>query len=120
MLNEVKRLLVVADELPDGILETLQQVLPHAEIVCLSFAQVQLPGGFDAAIVLTAPKQSPYPTAYRCYLAGIPIRVGQSIEFGGGVLSHCIQPIETDDVTAHHLHLLRSIKLVENFLTLTN
>jgi ADP-heptose:LPS heptosyltransferase len=42
---------------------------------------------FDVALVLTAPGQSPYPAAYACYLAGIPVRLGQSKEFGGGVLS---------------------------------
>ncbi|NJL22052.1 MAG: hypothetical protein HC895_16540 [Leptolyngbyaceae cyanobacterium SM1_3_5] len=102
MFSEVKRLLVVVNELPAVILTELQAALPQAEITCLPFAKVEFPGGFDGAIVLTAPMQSPYPAAYRCYLAGIPIRVGQSIEFGGGVLSHCIEPIETDDLITHH------------------
>ncbi len=54
---------------------------------------------FDAAIVFSNDR-SPYPIAYLCYLAGIPIRIGRSIEFGGGVLSHCLsewdaaQPLE--------------------------
>lgn len=118
MLNKVKRLLIVADDLPAAILTELQAALPQAEITCLLLAEVEFPSGFEAAIVLTAPRQSPYPVAYRCYLAGIPIRIGQSIEFGGGVLSHCISPIETDDITAHHLHLLRSIGLVEHTFSL--
>jgi ADP-heptose:LPS heptosyltransferase len=42
---------------------------------------------FDAAVICTHPGESPYPLAYICYLAGIPIRIGQSQEFGGGVLS---------------------------------
>lgn len=42
---------------------------------------------FDAAIIFTKPGESPYPLAYICYLAGIPIRLGQSQEFGGSVLS---------------------------------
>ncbi|NEQ24377.1 MAG: hypothetical protein F6K28_35725 [Microcoleus sp. SIO2G3] len=119
MFKQVRRLLVVADDLPDAILAILKRSLPNAEIVRLSFAQVEFPSDFEAAIVLTAPGQSPYPAAYRCYLAGIPIRVGQSIEFGGGVLSQCVKPIETDDPIAHHLHLLRSIGLFE-LLTLAN
>ena len=45
---------------------------------------------FDAAIILTQSGQSPYAAAYLCYLAGIPIRVGQSCEFGGSVLSHVL------------------------------
>jgi len=42
---------------------------------------------FDAAIILTNNDESPYPFAYLAYLAGIPIRIGRSREFGGGVLS---------------------------------
>lgn len=45
---------------------------------------------FAAAIILTAPGQSPYTLGYLCYLAGIPIRVGRSREFGGQVLTHCL------------------------------
>ena len=43
--------------------------------------------GFEAAIILTTNNESPYPFAYLAYLAGIPIRVGRSREFGGSVLS---------------------------------
>jgi ADP-heptose:LPS heptosyltransferase len=46
---------------------------------------------FDAAIICTNPGESPYPLAYICYLAGIPIRIGHSEEFGGGVLSQWIK-----------------------------
>jgi ADP-heptose:LPS heptosyltransferase len=48
-------------------------------------------GAFDAAIIFTNPGESPYPLAYICYLAGIPIRIGQSQEFGGGVLSEWVK-----------------------------
>lgn len=64
---------------------------------------------FNASIVLTTPRQSPFSLAYLCYLAGIPVRLGQSQEFGGGVLSHCIQPpLEAVSVIDYNLHLLRS------------
>lgn len=67
---------------------------------------------FDAAIILTDSSQSPYALAYLCYLAGIPIRVGQSREFGGSVLSACISPpLENVSSQAYHLHLLKSIGL---------
>ncbi|HEY9697790.1 MAG TPA: hypothetical protein V6D10_11035 [Trichocoleus sp.] len=67
---------------------------------------------FDAAIIFTAPGQSPYSMAYCCYLAGIPIRCGQSSEFGGGVLSHQVQPpCDTVQAIDYHLHLLRSLGL---------
>lgn len=65
---------------------------------------------FDAAIIFTEPKQSPYSLAYLCYLAKIPIRLGQSLEFGGGVLSTWIKPpIEPVSLVEYHLHLLQSI-----------
>lgn len=44
-------------------------------------------GDFDAAVIFTSFSQSPFPPAYACYLAGIPIRLGQSKEFGGSLLS---------------------------------
>ena len=45
-------------------------------------------GAFDAALIFTSFSQSPQPPAYALYLAGVPVRVGTSKEFGGGVLSH--------------------------------
>ncbi|MGV8083781.1 MAG: glycosyltransferase family 9 protein [Coriobacteriia bacterium] len=47
---------------------------------------------FDAAVIFTSFSQSPYPAAFVCYAAGIPVRVGQSKEFGGGVLTHWTMP----------------------------
>lgn len=65
---------------------------------------------FDAALIFTSFSQSPYPPAYACYLAGIPIRVGQSKEFGGSVLSRWVRPLP-DGVhqVDRNLHLLESI-----------
>ncbi|MFB2879381.1 glycosyltransferase family 9 protein [Floridanema aerugineum] len=48
---------------------------------------------FDAALIFTSFSQSPYPPAYICYLAGIPLRIGQSKEFGGSVLSQWVKPL---------------------------
>lgn len=64
----------------------------------------------DAAVILTAKGRSPYTWAYRCYLAGVSIRVGQSLEFGGRVLSHCIAP--SDASFDPHLHLLQACGLI--------
>lgn len=65
---------------------------------------------FDAAVILTTPAQSPYSLAYLCYLAHIPIRLGQSQEFGGGVLSDCIHPAsETSAIADYNQHLLQSV-----------
>ncbi len=43
--------------------------------------------GFDGAIVFTSFSQTPHGAAYACYLAGIPLRLGESKEFGGSLLT---------------------------------
>lgn len=42
---------------------------------------------FDAAIIFTSFSQTPHTPGYVCYLAGIPLRAGESKEFGGSTLS---------------------------------
>jgi hypothetical protein len=70
-------------------------------------------GEFDAAILFTAPGRSPFAMGYLCYLAGIPIRIGQSQEFGGGVLTRCVAPpVEKVSPSDYQLHLIRSSGLV--------
>ncbi|HEY9763040.1 MAG TPA: hypothetical protein V6D07_10985 [Trichocoleus sp.] len=63
---------------------------------------------FDAALLLTPPAQSPYTLAYLCYLARIPVRIGQSLEFGGRLLSHWYLPPDDGEAVNPHLHLLKS------------
>ena len=64
---------------------------------------------FDAAVIFTNALESPYPLAYICYLAGIPIRIGQSQEFGGGLLSEWVKPQPKEQSTIdQHLFLLES------------
>ncbi|GAA4777113.1 glycosyltransferase family 9 protein [Actinomycetospora chlora] len=46
--------------------------------------------GYDAAVVLTSFSQSPWPAAEVARRAGIPVRVGTSKEFGGGLLTHWV------------------------------
>lgn len=68
---------------------------------------------FDAALIFTEPLRSPYAAAYLCYLAGISVRVGQSQEFGGAVLTTCVTPpLEPVSSEAYHLHLLQSSGLL--------
>ncbi|MDP9364509.1 MAG: glycosyltransferase family 9 protein, partial [Chloroflexota bacterium] len=43
--------------------------------------------GFDAAMIFTSFSQTPHVPGYVCYLAGIPLRAGESKEFGGATLS---------------------------------
>ncbi len=67
---------------------------------------------FDAAVIFNNSFQSPYPLAYLCYLAGIPIRLGQSKEFGGSVLSHWVKPPPDEtQLVDRNLFLLESIGL---------
>jgi hypothetical protein len=63
----------------------------------------------DAAVILTSAGQSPYSAAYLCYLAGIPVRIGRSLEFGGGVLTHWVKTLPEKDPVDRHLSLLRLI-----------
>lgn len=64
---------------------------------------------FDAAVIFTSFSQSPYPPAYICYLAGIPLRLGQSKEFGGSLLTQWVRPLP-DEVhqVERNLFLLES------------
>ena len=64
---------------------------------------------FDAAICFTSFSQSPQSPGYVCYLAGIPLRAGESKEFGGGVLT-----TELRGITAEEEHQAeRNLRLVE-------
>jgi len=42
---------------------------------------------FDAALIFTSFSQTPHVPGYVCYLAGIPLRAGESKEFGGSILT---------------------------------
>ncbi len=63
---------------------------------------------FDAALIFTSFSQTPHAPGYVCYLAGIPLRAGESKEFGGAVLSSEIKgaPDELHQVE-------RNLRLVE-------
>jgi ADP-heptose:LPS heptosyltransferase len=64
---------------------------------------------FEYAFIFTSFTQSPYPPAYACYLAGIPFRIGLSVEFGGVILSHWGKPPE---ISSHQVDRnLRVIRL---------
>lgn len=74
------------------------------------FIQQLAAGDYDAAFIFTSFSQSPYPPAYACYVAGIPLRVGQSKEFGGSVLSHPVPPHpDAGHQVDRNLHLLASV-----------
>ncbi len=67
-------------------------------------------GAFDLALAFTSWAQSPWPAAYACYLAGVPVRAGESKEFGGSLLTHAAEPLGDE---AHqvdrNLHLLEAL-----------
>jgi ADP-heptose:LPS heptosyltransferase len=66
-------------------------------------------GSYDAAIILTSFKQTPHPAGYACYLASIPLRLGESKEWGGGVLTDEAPPAPDE------LHQVeRNLRLIEH------
>lgn len=63
---------------------------------------------FDAALVFTSFSQTPHVPGYVCYLAGIPLRAGESKEFGGNTLTATLSGAPDD------LHQVeRNLRLVE-------
>jgi ADP-heptose:LPS heptosyltransferase len=66
-------------------------------------------GSYDAAIILTSFKQTPHAAGYACYLAGIPLRLGESKEWGGSVLSH-----EAPSVPDELHQVERNLRLIEH------
>ncbi|GAP97671.1 hypothetical protein [Leptolyngbya sp. NIES-2104] len=85
-------------------LKDINQVLVHCAIAqtglsdvperLLNLIELLKAEQFASAIVLPDENRSPYPFAYACYLAEIPVRLGVSCEFGGGVLSECGASVE--------------------------
>jgi ADP-heptose:LPS heptosyltransferase len=64
--------------------------------------------GFDGAIIFTSFKQDPHVPGYVAYLAGIPLRAGQSKEFAGATLTH-----EFPSLPDHVHQVERNLSLVE-------
>ena len=66
----------------------------------------------DAAIIFTSFSQSPHPAGFLCYLAGIPLRIGESKELGSGVLTTEVvaAPDETHQVE-RNLRLIEAVGL---------
>ena len=65
---------------------------------------------FDAAVIFTSFSQSPHAAGYACYLAGIPLRLGEPKDFGGGVLSDA--PAAPSPLEVHQVE--RNLRLVES------
>ncbi len=64
---------------------------------------------FDAALIFTSFSQTPHVAGYVCYLAGIPLRAGESKEFGGSTLTTELRSAPDE------LHQVeRNLRLVEH------
>lgn len=64
---------------------------------------------FDGVIIFTSFSQSPHPAALVCYLAGIPLRLGESKQDGLGILTDSVEPAPDE------LHQVeRNLRLIES------
>ena len=73
------------------------------------FIQILQALRFDAAIIFTSFSQTPHVAAYACYLAGIPLRLGEPKDFGGSVLTDT--PPSPSPFETHQAE--RNLRLVE-------
>jgi ADP-heptose:LPS heptosyltransferase len=70
--------------------------------------------GFSMAMIFTGFSESPWPSAYACYLAGIPNRIGFAKEVDGSALSHVLPPPADDfHQVDRNLNLLEVIGIYE-------
>ena len=66
--------------------------------------------GFDAAVIFTVYSQSPLPSAFLCYLAGIPIRLAHCHENPYQLLTHWVPDPEPHTLIRHEVR--RQLDLV--------
>ena len=68
---------------------------------------------FDAALIFTSFSQTPHVPGYVCYLAGIPLRAGESKEFGGAALTTDLKGApDAMHQTERNLRLVESLGFV--------
>jgi lipopolysaccharide heptosyltransferase II len=65
---------------------------------------------FDAAIIFTVYSQNPLPSAFLCYMAGIPLRLAHCHENPYQLLTHWIKDPEPEQLTRHEVR--RQLDLV--------
>ncbi|MES1024646.1 lipopolysaccharide heptosyltransferase II [Gloeocapsa sp. BRSZ] len=65
---------------------------------------------FDAAVIFTVYSQSPLPTAFLCYMAGIPLRLAHCHENPYQLLTHWIKDPEPEQFIRHEVQ--RQLDLV--------
>ena len=83
--------------------------LPHDPAREWELVETLREGKYDAAIILTSFRQTPHAAGYACYLAGIPSRLGESKEWGGGVLTTEVPPAPDELHQAE-----RNLRLIEH------
>jgi ADP-heptose:LPS heptosyltransferase len=83
--------------------------LPHDPAREWELVETLRRGKYDAVIILTSFKQTPHAAGYACYLAGIPLRLGESKEWGGGVLTTEVPPAPDELHQAE-----RNLRLIEH------
>jgi lipopolysaccharide heptosyltransferase II len=66
--------------------------------------------GFDAAVILTTYSQTPLPSAFLCYLAGIPLRLAHCHENPYQLLTKWVQDPEPEKMLRHEVR--RQLDLV--------
>lgn len=64
---------------------------------------------FDAAIIFTSFSQSPHPPAFLCYLAGIPLRLGESKQYGGGLTTEVSAAPDEIHQVERNLRLIEAV-----------
>src|SRR5436309_13842789 len=70
---------------------------------------------FDASLIFTSFSQTPHVPGYVCYLAGIPLRAGESKEFAGSTLTTELKG------TPDQMHQVeRNLRLVEQLGFMAN
>lgn len=67
-------------------------------------------GNFDAAVIFTVYSQSPLPTTFLCYMAGIPLRLAHCHENPYQLLTDWIKDPEPENFTRHEVQ--RQLDLV--------
>lgn len=85
------------------------QCMPFDPAYELKLVNVLASQNIDGALIFTSFKQTPHVVGYACYLAGIPLRAGESKEFGGSTLTAELSGAPDD------LHQVeRNLRLVEH------
>jgi ADP-heptose:LPS heptosyltransferase len=67
---------------------------------------------FDAAVIFTVYSQNPLPSAFLCYMAGIPLRLAHCRENPYQFLTHWVKEVEPDQITRHEVQ--RQLDLVKS------